>query len=35
MQMSLVCQEWGIPHINLADIKNLDEISQKIEELEN
>jgi hypothetical protein len=34
MQMSLVCQEWGIPYINLADIKNPDEISQKIEELE-
>ena len=33
MQMSLVCKKWGISHLNLADMKNLDEISNKIDEL--
>ena len=33
LQMSLVCKKWGIPYINLADARNPDEITKKIEEL--
>ena len=33
MQMSQVCEKWGIPHLNLADTRNPEEIDRKIEEL--
>ena len=32
--MSLVCERWGIPYLNLVDTRSPGEIKQKIEELE-
>ena len=32
MQMACVCEEWGIPHVNLSDIQNPSEIQHKIDE---
>ena len=34
MQMALVCENWKIPYINLADIRKPDDITQQIEEVQ-
>ena len=32
MQMTIVCQRWDIPYLNISDILNPSEIASKLEE---